>query len=140
MNKNEGFGALILDCAEKPTFSTSHHQPAPPAESWDLPFVFSFRAPLGLSINHCWLSTHQLGMARFLLLRSACWCCCCCLLASWPEIYMEDGVVICGALNGNTNRSSQLSAGRACRWCEVEKMRVSPHRPKLGLQNPHFYS
>ena len=50
--KIDFFWASILAGEQKNLhFSTSQHWPALPVESWELPFVFSFKAPLGLSIK-----------------------------------------------------------------------------------------
>ena len=96
MDKNEVQKVNLWLARRNPHFSTSHHQPAPPAESWELPFVFSIGAPLGLSIKKEFARFRHTSWEW----RGFCFCemlACCLLLvvvASWPEIYMEDGAVI----------------------------------------------
>ena len=109
MNKNVVQKGHLLDGTRNPHVSTSHHRLAPLAESWDLPFVLSFRAPPGLSIKEEFARFRHTswGWWRFCFcevfdafwLLLACCACCLLLLASWPDIYMEDGVIIYSILN-----------------------------------------
>ena len=82
MNEMRAKKSIFGLVTRNPHFSTLRHRPAPPAESWELPFVFSFRAPLGLSIKKEFAdfdtparNGEVFGSVKCLLLVA-----CCCLL------------------------------------------------------------